>query len=156
MTIKDYEENGFNIFKSTVTAMRPEYTVTSTNDYENREFNFLHYDADVVTPEGNHYEIEIKMREDYRLDDLPDFQIDERKILKLQEDIKENKCERAFIATIYPFDGVMYMWEVYEDRTYHTTLEKRPDKTVGRTKYVEKRTVTLQFKDGLRIKIKKY
>ena len=154
MTIKDYEENGFNIFKSTVTAMRPEYTVTSTNDYENREFNFFHYDADVVTPEGNHYEIEIKMREDYRLDDLPDFQIDERKILKLQDDIKENKCERAFIATIYPYDGVMYIWEIDKNRKYEATLENRPDMTVGRKKYVKKMTVTFQFENGSKIRLK--
>lgn len=150
MTIKELEEYGYGIFQSTMSYRHPEWTITSTS-----ADTFCHHDADVVTENGEKFEIEIKTRLDYRIDTFVDLQIDDTKVEAIQKDLKEGKCDRAFLAAIYPNDEELVMWEIKKDVFYKCEKSYRPKKTVSEKKeWVMKCMVSFPMDKGKRIKIK--
>lgn len=155
-TIKDLERYGYETFETTMIDRHPDWTITSSNDLETENPSYIHYDVDVYTPEDNHYRVEIKTRPEYTINSFPDLQIDEHKVLDLQKDLKENKCDRAFLCGIYPKDEEMLLWEIKGDRYYEAPKSYRPKKTLETEKveFVLKAMVSFPIESAQRIRIK--
>lgn len=156
-TIKDLEKYGYETFNTTISQRHPEWTITSTTDFDSEEPTFTHYDVDVTTDDNQHYEVEIKTRMNYTLDSFDDLQIDETKVKWLQDDIVHGKCDRAFLCGIYPIDGEMVMWEIHSKLHYQGQKSYRPKQSVEQEtiEYVLKSVVSFPINGGKRIKIHK-
>lgn len=157
-SIKNQERSGYEIFSTTIGGRHPEWTITSTNKLESEEPSYERYDAFVVTGEEKRYEIEIKKRIDWGIDAFDDLEIDEHKVLDLQNDLRDNKCERAFICGIYEDDGVMLFWEIDKNKVYDINIRMRPEMTVGENgkkekKYIPKPMVSFPIEEKRKIRI---
>lgn len=149
MTIKELEKYGYDTFSTTMSARHPEWTITSTTDFDSDEPTYTNYDVDVVTEDNEHYEVEIKTRLKYSIDSFNDLQIDEAKVKSLQSDIAEKRCDRAFLCGIYPIDKKMVMWEIHSDRHYQPEKSYRPKKTITtEIEFVLKYTVSFPIENG--------
>lgn len=155
-TIKQLERYGFETFRTTMIDRHPDWQITTTNNLESEKPSFEHYDVDVVTPEECHYEVEIKTRPEYTITSFPDLEIDETKVNWIQDDLKKNKCDRAFLCGIYPQNEEMVIWEIKQNCNYPSKKSYRPKKTAetDKVEFVEKSMVAFPMEGGKKIKIK--
>lgn len=130
MTTTDAEKIGWDIFNTTISGRHPEWTITPTTDFSNKESQFTEYDVTIIDDEGETNYIELKARPEYHITTFPDISIDKHKIDFLVNAVNTDRCRRAYLVGIYIQDHKMAIWRIKPNHNWPKVKKKWPKKTV--------------------------